>query len=358
MLIQELLRLALWFDQHIVMEKIPDYYQALFNKMNTNVQPNHPKQPFEDSKEQLFKALSDININSLTLEQMEFLKSLEVLDLIGEAGVRNIKSILYENNLDIAAATIKVGNFNDRVKEAQTTLDEIYVTLNKSFSTDEEIEGISDDSIIMRVYFQEGSSINDLSDFKKLGSTWYDIGRGIAMAQNKSPEDFNIIGAQKGSIIIDMAIYAGLATSVTTILLAGLKVAERVIEILKKAEELKILKLKNKKIEQEIKKEAADERKNGIKTILETAVKQLKLKPNSDGDKITALEKSITKLIDFTQKGGAVDFIQPEDTAVDDSENKDNDNLRNEITKLRENVQEIRSLELKIKLIEATTGTN
>ena len=43
-------------------------------------------------------------------------------------------------------------------------------------------------------------------------------------------------------------------------------------------------------------KEAEVEKKNGISTILETTITDLGLTKGQDGDKITSLEKSITKL--------------------------------------------------------------
>jgi len=349
MQITELLKLTKWFKETIGNKKIPQQYQQLFNVMNQNARANNnqPKQPFENQREALFKSLKTVTLNKLTLEQIKFLDQLEITELLGSQGIKNIESILYENNLDIATAAKKIGEFNTKITNAQTTLTEIETTLAKSFSINLD-EEIPEDSVMMRVYFQDESSINNISDFKKLASIWYDIGRGIAMAQNKSPEDFNIVGAQKGSLIIEMAVVAGLATSVSTILLAGLKVAERVIVILKKAEELKALKLNNKKIEQEIKKEAEEEKKHGITTILETAISELGLSKGQDGDKITSLEKSITKLIEFTQKGGAVDFVQPD--IVDSGEE---DDVRKEIIQLKENVQNIRQLENKIKMLES-----
>jgi hypothetical protein len=349
MQITELLRLTKGFKESIVNKKIPQQYQQLFNVMNQNARTNNnqAKQPFESQREALFKSLKTVTLNKLTLEQIKFLDQLGITELLGSQGIKNIESILFENNLDIATAAKKVREFNTKITNAQSTLAEIETTLTKSFSIDQD-DDIPEDSVMMRVYFQDESSINNISDFKKLASIWYDIGRGLAMAQNKSPEDFNIVGAQKGSLIIEMAVIARLAISVSTILLAGLKVAERVIVILKKAEELKALKLNNKKIEQEIKKEAEEEKKNGIATILEAAIIELGLSKEQDGDKITSLERSITKLIDFTQKGGAVDFVQP------DVENMEEENdVRNEIIQLKENVQNIRLLENKIKMLES-----
>ena len=351
MQITELLKLAEWFKINIVEEEVITRYTNLFNKMNQNlrVNNNQPSQPYEIEKKSLFEALKTITLNTLTLEQISFLEQLEVTQLFGTNGVQVIESILYEYNLDIASATKKISEFSNKIKSAQNTLQEIETTLTKSFSIDEEYE-IPEDSIMMRVYFQDDSSINNLADFKKLGASWYEIGRGIAMAQGRSPEDFSVIGAQKGSLILEMAVLAGLATSVSTILLAGLKVAERTIEILKKVEELKTLKLGNKKIEQELEKEAKKEKEDGVQFILDTTIKEIGLKKGKDGDKIAALNKSITKLIDFTQKGGAVDFIQPDDEI--DGEEENHNDVREEVLKLIDNVKEIRSIENKIKMLE------
>ncbi len=350
MQISELLKLTKWYKDIIVAEQIPTKYQQLFNGMNQNVRANNnqPRQPFEAQRENLFKSLKKVTLNKLTLEQIKFLEQLGIKELLGTEGINNIERILLENNIDIATATKKIGEFNTKITQANQVLTEIDTTLSKSFSVKD--DEILDDSVMMRIYFQDESAINNISDFKKLAATWYDIGRGIAMSQNKSPEDFKIIGAQKGSVIIELAVVAGIATSVSTILLKGLKVAERVIEILKKVEELKKMKLSNKKIELELTKEAELEKKNGVSKILDSTISELGLDTSKDGDKITSLEKAITKLIDFTQNGGAVDFVQPNGEQADE----DSDNgVRNEILQLKNNVQEIRKLENKIKMLES-----
>ncbi len=349
MQIEELLRLTDWFQLNIVDEEIPQYYQALFNKMNQNMRraANQAKLPFEDEKNILLDTLRDVYTDSLTLEQIGFLEEIGVLELLGKKGAEEIESILFENSLDLATATNKVNEVSKKLNEGVQKLKELNNTLNKSFSTNE-YESVLEDSVLMRVYFRQDVAIENIVDFKKLASTWHDIGRGIAIAQNKTPEDFKIIGAQKGSIIIEMAVLASLATSVSVILLRGLKVAERVIEILTKVEELKGLKLSNKKIGQDLKEEAEAETKNGIQSILESTIKEFKLTTQQQGDKITALEKSITKLIDFTQKGGAVDFVEPE------LDEEGDENLRKEFLELRENIEEIRAIESKIKLLEMT----
>ncbi|WP_127846195.1 hypothetical protein [Psychroflexus aestuariivivens] len=350
MQISELLRLTEWFKKNIVKRKIPNYYSDLFKIMNQNT--SNSKQPFENEKNELFESLTEVNINSLTLEQIKFLEQIEILDLLGSEGISNIESILYKNKLDIATAANKVGEFNSRVQNAVKKINELDTVLGKSFSIDD--GELPEDTIMMRVYFQDSVAINDITDFKKLSTVWYDIGRGIAMAQGFTPEDFKIVGAQKGSLIIEMAVLASIATSVSTILLKGLKIAERVIDILKKAEELKAMKLSNENIEKEVKKAAKLEKEKGINLILELVIEELGLNKQTEGDKVNALEKSITKLINFTQKGGAVDFIEPNEEEINESEdvNESNSSVRSEIKKLKNNVEEIRQLENKIKLLE------
>jgi len=348
MQIEELLRLTNWFQENIVDEKIPSLYQSLYEKMNQNIRRNNnqAKQPFEVEKNNLLTALGQINTDSLTLEQISFLREIEVLKIFGKKGVEEIEGILLENSLDIATATNKVNEIKNKLNEGVSKLDDLNTTLGKSFSVDDS-DYIPDNLVLMRVYFRHDVAIENIVDFKKLAATWHEIGRGIAIAQDKTPEDFKIIGAQNGSIIIEMAVITSLATSVSIILLRGLKVAERVIEILTKAEELKTLKLNNKIIELELKKEAESEKKNGIQSILDSIVEELGLSEKSQGDKVSALKKAITKLIDFIKNGGAVDFIEPE---IDDD---DDESLREEILELRENIEGIRELESRIKLLES-----
>lgn len=350
MQINELIKLTDWFQAKVVAKAIPVKYQALFNKMNANIRRNvnQPIQPFLTERDALFEAIRPINFQSLSLEQVNFLKKLEIDKLFGPLGIERIEAILYQNNLDIAAATQKISELNTKLTTAQTKLKQIEDTLKPLFSVAQDEFG--EGNVMMRIYFKDESSINNLSDLKKLGSTWYDIGRGIAMAQDKSPEDFVVVGAQKGSIILELAVAAGIAASVSKILLETLKVADKVIDILKKVEELKALKLANKSAEQELEKAAKEEKETGISSITSIIQVELNLNIETDGDKITALEKSITKLIDFTQKGGQVDFVQPEETEVD--ENGDDDiNYREEIQKLKKNIAEIRAIESKTKLL-------
>ncbi|MDR0803209.1 hypothetical protein [Fluviicola sp.] len=266
--------------------------------------------------------------------------------MFGNKGVDLIENTLVKNALDLATATNNIKTETDKLGQAVATINELKTTLSKSFTITETEDEIEEGAVLMRIYFQNDVALNNLADFKKLAEHWFDIGRGIAMAQDKSPEDFRIIGAEKGSIIINLAVAVGIATTVSKILLEALKVADRVLDIIKKVEEIKALKLSNTKAEKELQKEAETAKEQGLKSILESTVAELGLNQGAQGDKINAIELSIKKLIDFTQNGGMVDFVQPKESDTTEK------GIRDANTKLVSNVREIRKLETKTKVLE------
>lgn len=129
------------------------------------------------------------------------------------------------------------------------------------------------------------------------------------------------------------------------LILAALKVAEKVLDIRKKAEELRGMKLKNDKLAKDLDKEAENEKKDGIEQITGDIAKKLKIKENGEGDKIKALDTAVKNLVNFIEKGGVVDFIVPEEDETEEGEEDNN-------AELRVAFQEIRQLEKKIELLE------
>jgi len=345
MQINELLILEKWFEKEIKNKQIPQKYTQLHSAMQQHVNVrnnNQPKQPFDTQRDALLESLSTVAFSTLTIEQIKLLEVLEIKELFGVSGVSAIEDILYKNQLDIAAATKNIGENVNKINKAVQKFDQIKASFAGIY-TIEEAEETPEGHVLMRIYFQGDSSMKTVTEFKKLGNQWYEIGRGIAMSCNGSPADLKIIGAHKGSVVLELAVIAGIATSISTILLAGLEVAEKSIDILKKVEELKALKLSNKKIVTDLEKEAIKEREKGINEIVQKAIEEHSLKQESQGDIINALEKSVKNLIDFTEHGGKVDFIQPEQgEEVRDSE----------LITFRENCKKIRIIEHKIKYIE------
>ncbi|MDH5354444.1 MAG: hypothetical protein OEY09_08390 [Gammaproteobacteria bacterium] len=342
--VSELFDLTNWVTKEIEQKQVPQKYQALHAILQQHTQANQQKQPFDSQKESLINTLKAVPLAQLTRDQIYFLENLRIAQSVGDEGVKTVEEILYKNVIDVATSAQKLQEMMQRINEGIAKSNQIKVGLTDCVF-EEEYE--TDNEILMRVSFTGHALMENVADFKSWGNIWYDIGRGIAMAHDASPEEVKIVGATKGSIIIELAVIASIATTTSGIILAALKVAEKVLDIRRKAEELRGLKMKNDKFAKDLEKEAENEKKLGTNEITEKVVKELKLN-NGEGDKVKALDTAVKNLVNFIEQGGIVDFIIPdEEEEGDEGEDKEDENAQ-----LRVAFQEIRQLENKIALLE------
>jgi hypothetical protein len=344
--ISELSNLTYWVSNQIVVVQIPQKYHALHKILQQLSQPNQPKPAFENQKNDLIETLGKVPLSKLTKDQLLFLRQLGIAQAVGDEGIAVIEDVLYRNVIDVATSAQKLQQIHQKLAAGIQKSDQIKSGLDGCVF-EEEYE--ADNEVLIRVSFTGKAAMSNVADFKRWGNTWHEIGRGIAMAHNATPEDVKIVGATKGSIIIEMAVIATIATTASGIILSALKVAEKVLDIRQKAEEIRNLKLTNKKLASDIEKEAEKEKIAGIEEITTDLIKKLKLKKDEEGDKTNALDKAVKHLVDFIESGGEVDFVVPEE--VTDGEGTDK--ATPEYGKLRVTFQEIRQIEMKMKLLES-----
>jgi len=349
--VSELFELTNWIQSEIVNKQIPQKYQTLQQILQRNAQPNQQKQPFETQKNDLIETIKKVRLNQLTKDQLEFLRNLKIAQVVGKEGVDTIEDILYKNVIDIATAAKKIQEIHQRLTQGIQKANQIRAGL-EGCVIEEEYE--LEEEVLIRVCFRDKASLANVTDFKKWGDIWHDIGRGIAMAHNATPEDIKIVGATSGSIVLEMATMAYIATTTSVIIYSILKVVEKVLEIRKKAEEIKNLQLNNEKIALELEKEAKNEIESGAKRIANELIKKLGLKHDSEGDKINALEKAVSHLLNFIELGGEVDFIIPEEDTVESEEELEQiGKSKIDYTQIKDTSEKIRLLEYKIKALEA-----
>lgn len=339
--VSELDKLTSWIKSEIEAKQIPQKYQALLTILQQNTQQNRQIQPFEKQKDELLVALKDVPLNQLTRDQIGFLSHLNIANAVGFEGVEAIEGILFRNVIDVATTSLELTRIIKEMNDGIAKSNQIIIGL-KDCVFEESYE--TENEVLMRVSFTGHAPMDNVSDFKVWGNIWYDIGRGIAMVHNAAPEEIKIVGATKGSIVIELAVIAPIAITASGIILAALKVAEKVLDIRKKAEELKGLRLKNKEIAKGLEQEADNEKEAGIEEIKVKITKDLGLKKD-EGDKVKALGVAVKNLVGFIEKGGIVDFIVPDDDGSDEDQ-------ANENAKLRVAFQEIRKLESKLALLE------
>ncbi len=347
--VSELYDLTYWVVNNIEEEQIPQKYETLQQLISRNAQPNQQQQPFETQKKDLIEAIKNVPLKQLTKEQLAFLMQLGIAQSVGDEGVEIVDDIFYKNVIDIATTAQKLSDIHRKLTQGLKKLQQIRTGLDNNVIQEEyEIQN----EVMIRITFSGDAEISNIVDFKDWGNVWYEIGRGIAIAHNATPEEVKVVGATSGSLIIELITDPAIAATTATIIYSALKLAEKVLDIKKKAKEIKNLDLQNKKLADELAKEAEKEKVMGIEKISVVIIEELEINESREGDKVNALERSIKNLVDFIESGGEIDFVLPEG----DEDAEDDDAL--EYEKLREHIEEMHLLESKLKLLESKLDNN
>lgn len=168
------------------------------------------------------------------------------------------------------------------------------------------------------------------------------------MAAGEPPEATRVVGASTGSVIL---ILAGTVT-VTTILALISKniasVAKDAIGIANQIEDLRGKKLLNDTIEQELIKQETERKKEALEKIIDLVKGKVQA---LDGEKTNALESSVKKLLNFTEKGGNLDFVVPDSEEPSDDGSANDDQLKS-LAEARDAVREYQAEREHIKLLE------
>lgn len=343
--LDELWGLSKWFQEVIAGPGVPGLYGNLANVVRQNAQPNQPRAALEAQKVALLNALRQMDLSKLTRDQVTFLSDVGLVGFLGEPGAKNVEQILYEGGIDIVTAAQRLQDITTKFNQAVERFSHITQGLNGVVTPSTE-PPLHADEVLLRVTFTGEASISNVVDLKQWSESWHGIARGIAMAHGEAPEAVRVVGAGRGSLILELATVAMIAHTASTIILSALNVSTRYVALLQKVEELKTMRLGNRKIATELKKEAEKERREGVAVISNDVTKKLGLKNNGDGDKVTALESAIKALVTFLTEGGEVDCVVPEKGDVAEGE------AAKTRAELRQNFQEIRSLEADLRRIE------
>lgn len=339
MQVEELVGFLQWLDSEVRKPNIIGLYAQLREILAVNSSPGQPKQPFEDQRKSLLDGVMKPNINLLNRSQVRFAEKMLLFDLIGPKAMDAIEDVLFKNVIDVATATQKISQFHDSLNTILQKASKISEGLSQYVET----VPIEYEEALVHIRFQRDASIKNIVDLREWGNSWFEIGRGIALANKLPPEDIKVIGASRGSIVYDLAVAYAVASTLTGIILLVLKVADRILEVKKKAEEIRGMKLSNDKAAQELDREATQIEKDGHAEVLSS----IKATKTLDGEQSTALSNAITKIFNFVLGGGEVDVhIRSEQ----DTKEKTID--PKVIAEIKQSFSEIKRLEAKIRLLK------
>lgn len=285
------------------------------------------------------------SLHELTNEQVRFLDCIGIGPYLGAEGASGVEDILIRNPLDLATVASRLTERLESIRDGIGRSDRLAQDLQGCVVVSESLG----DGILIRVKFAGDASVENVVDLKDWSNVWHGIVRGITMAHGASPEEIRVIGASQGSLIIDLAGPETFAITVTGIVFGALRVAEKVVQIRKQAQEVKGLKLSNQKIAKELESEAKKVEASGAEEVTAEFTAKLNLDPAKSGDAITALGRAISDLVRFLRQGGEVDCVLPEQTEEEESQSPDRQELA-------QNLHQIRELERRLRELEAGSG--
>lgn len=297
--VEELLALTAWVDKFLVARRTHRQYNVLAAVLNENAQGVQPRKPMDQELAALFSNLEGVEVNQLTLDQLEFLGRLGLADHVAGTGIENVKRILADNPIDISTTARRINEIAARVGKGIELSNGIKAALANLV----ELQKPTESTAVLRVRFAGASAVKNIVDLKQWSKEWHDIGRGIALAVGQAPETITVVGARKGSIIIELGVLYGIAKIVSAIMMECLKVAGRTLEIQEQYEKIRALRLANAKLAEDLRAEIERERKAGLERIEQDIEKLIiRDKPLSQEER-TALGASTKKLVAFGDSG-------------------------------------------------------
>jgi Na+/phosphate symporter len=351
----ELYNLSEWYNRYY--QRLNNLYNALSGTLNHNAsQPN--QQPIEENLQRLITFLSEMNTAELSLQQIDLLGRLEVESWIGEIGADHLERVVKTASYDPASTAGRIQAAIQKLGEAQQKLRAYAASVSSLNIPQDEFHQVMG-RVIVRVGFKNEASIDNIVEWKDSAEDWNHIIRGIALTVGEAPEETQVIGATKGSLILILAAtYA--VTKILSLITRHLANAARdVISVGDAIEDLRQKRLLTSTIEKELNKKKEDIKKERISE-LKAELKKLS-KKRASGEDDNALDQSIERLFKFGEAGGDVDFVAPasDEEAQEAGEEEPEvnaDESMNEIKEVRQLIRDYQEVREAVRLIENKTG--
>ena len=334
MKVDDLKTLATKLVEHIQKSKAEQLYQQ-FLQILANSLRNNRQQPVSQQKDQLFSALRSFDQISFTYSETHLFDVLGYGEYVGDAGVRELEAILYDENFDPQGVIQKVDakqkafqQFLERNRNLQSALQRIPTLKDVALQKGE---------ALLEITFTEKAAVDNIVEFEGWIDSWTKIIRAFSQLVDEKPESSRIVFVQKSSpLIIDVATACSLVLMVGKAVDCVLARVEKYLSIRKQVQEIKKLKLENKQIEKDLEAEADAFSDKSAQEI--TGELTAGMKPKPVGDVINGVSLGIRNLFVFIDKGGRVDCPSSADAE------KGVDDIFTEVRQLQKTVDQLRLL--------------
>ena len=351
--VSEVFGLEEWYQTNVPL--VGKQFQNLHTILQHNATQNQ-KQPVRAPLQKLVSSLESMPITELNIQQVAQLDRIDVGKYLGIRGAEFVNRVVTESSYDPATSASEIKTATDKVNAVTNILNNLSTSLvNAGFQYDRAEAEFDEKMSMARIQFRQDASINNIGDLKKWSNDWNDIARGIGHLVDETPQDMKVVGASKGSIIVCVtgsmvliSAFAFMSKKVSGIILDALRVQNAI-------EDLRHKRISNNIIEKSMRADL----KNREGVLVDEIIEELKERAGGVAEEHDAhLKTAVTKYVNFSKKGGEMDYLQPPEPELDEDDTDAPEMAQAKLAvELRELISEIRSIQGETQLLEDLTNS-
>lgn len=305
MQVAELMDLSEWLERHVLGNSSTFEQFTVICEQNAT---NGTKQPLAEAQNELDDALLNMPMEQLSFGQMEVLEDRGIAQYLGQRGRDFYERLFIRENFDPADAAKQARVSWNLLQSVTRQLIEVQNSL-AGLGFKNALHEVDSTKFTARIYFQKDAGIHNMPDLREWAENWDIIARGITESIGERTEDFEIVGASTGSVIIIAWMTQAVAKAFAVVTTHISKAAINIIKVKEAYDKMRHLG-EMQDILEERERASIDRYKVETRLIVIGGLKE-NFADAMDETKTALLERSITKYLDFVEKGGEVDIIVP-----------------------------------------------
>ncbi|HIF9186792.1 TPA: hypothetical protein ACX6PV_003838 [Photobacterium damselae] len=359
MLFSEMIFLSKWLDDKESLfspiQKLANL-QTILNE-NTSIRNSSFNQiaqikPFTKEKNLALDAIKKLSLFELSKDQITCLSLHNADQYMGINAYNYLESVFKNEVHDLAYLASEVQKAHSALINAKRAINAIAKSITPYSERIEEASYLEDQARFS-IIFKEGVQINTLKDLETKSKEWNTIIHSIGVSLGVPPNEFKVLGARNGSLVIDLYMCAAAIVPIGFILNRSLSIIENFAISMKRLKAIYTLDIDDpamKEISQDIKeisdKYFSHQKLVSAKKIASQILDETDCPPEKRPEAESNLESAIKKILNHLRKGGDLDAFVPTDHTLHDEEQPHDQGSQHEANEL---IQEFRHKKLNLK---------
>ncbi|MEM5733080.1 hypothetical protein AAEI00_15360 [Shewanella algae] len=262
MLLSEMISLNSWIsDKESLFQPIAKLAK-LQQILNANIQARAPNnrqsqaiQSFTEEKNEAIAAIRRLKLTELSKDQITCLSVHGADEYMGDLAAQRLKNAFRDEVHDHAYLAKQVGEAHSSLSQARAKISEVSKFL-RPYTNEIQEANYLEDKARFSIIFKDGVKVDSLKDLELRSKEWSVIMHGIGVALDVPPNEFKVLGARNGSLVIDLFMCAAAIVPIGFILNRSLAILERFALSMKRLDAIYELDIEDpafKEIEEEIK---------------------------------------------------------------------------------------------------------